>query len=83
MYLDSLRWYCEQCKQVVYEESFYCTDLGKQLKPVIDAWAANPERRYLSHSLIVANANPVVFKMQQNNVCLKIYILDWDVTIFV
>lgn len=43
--LDSLRWYCEQCKKVVYEETFYCTDLGKQLKPVIERWAEQEELR--------------------------------------
>ncbi|KAJ3301966.1 3-hydroxyanthranilic acid dioxygenase [Kappamyces sp. JEL0829] len=43
--LDSLRWYCEKCEAVVYQESFYCTDLGVQLKPVIEAWAQDAQRR--------------------------------------
>jgi 3-hydroxyanthranilate 3,4-dioxygenase len=45
--LDTLRWYCEKedCKSVVYEESFYCVNLGTQLKPVIDAYFANDEKR--------------------------------------
>ncbi|KAJ3410332.1 3-hydroxyanthranilic acid dioxygenase [Chytridiales sp. JEL 0842] len=43
--LDGLRWYCEGCKAVVYEERFYCTDLGTQLKPVIEKWAAHEELR--------------------------------------
>ncbi|KAI8607388.1 3-hydroxyanthranilic acid dioxygenase, required for the de novo biosynthesis of NAD from tryptophan [Chytriomyces sp. MP71] len=44
---DSLRWYCERedCRKVVYEESFYCTNLGVQLKPVIEKFAASEELR--------------------------------------
>ena len=30
---DSLVWFCEKCREEVYKESFYCTDLGMQLKP--------------------------------------------------
>jgi hypothetical protein len=29
---DHLRWYCDACCAIVYEESFFCTDLGSQLK---------------------------------------------------
>jgi 3-hydroxyanthranilate 3,4-dioxygenase len=31
-------WYCESCRAIVYEESFYCVDLGKQLKHVIEKY---------------------------------------------
>ncbi|KAJ3242431.1 3-hydroxyanthranilic acid dioxygenase [Chytriomyces hyalinus] len=45
--LDSLRWYCERedCREIVYQESFYCTNLGIQLKPVIEKFAASAELR--------------------------------------
>ncbi|KAF9896117.1 3-hydroxyanthranilic acid dioxygenase, partial [Lobosporangium transversale] len=43
--LDRLRWYCEQCKEIVYEDSFHCVDLGKQLAPVIKRYAAEIELR--------------------------------------
>lgn len=33
---DHLRWYCEACGKVLYDESFHCTDLGTQLKPIIE-----------------------------------------------
>ncbi|KAJ1536139.1 3-hydroxyanthranilic acid dioxygenase [Nowakowskiella sp. JEL0078] len=38
---DELRWYCSQCagegaQQIVHSETFYCTDLGSQLKPPND-----------------------------------------------
>lgn len=44
--IDSLRWYCEKCREIVYQESFYCVDLGVQLKPVIDKWTSEPQRRW-------------------------------------
>lgn len=43
--LDTLRWYCEECKSVVYEESFYCVNLGTQLKPVIEAYFGDDGKR--------------------------------------
>ena len=47
--LDRLRWYCEQCKKVVYEEAFHCTDLGSQLKPVIEKYFADDALRTCSY----------------------------------
>jgi len=43
--IDRLRWYCEQCKAIVYEESFHCTDLGIQLKPIIERYASDATLR--------------------------------------
>ncbi|EXX59159.1 3-hydroxyanthranilate 3,4-dioxygenase [Rhizophagus irregularis DAOM 197198w] len=43
--IDRLRWYCEQCKEIVYEESFHCTDLGTQLKPIIQKYAMTEDLR--------------------------------------
>ncbi|KAF9351636.1 3-hydroxyanthranilic acid dioxygenase, partial [Mortierella sp. NVP85] len=43
--LDRLRWYCDECKQIVYEESFVCVDLGKQLAPVIQKYAGDVSLR--------------------------------------
>ncbi|KAJ3272445.1 3-hydroxyanthranilic acid dioxygenase [Terramyces sp. JEL0728] len=42
---DTLRWYCEACKEIVYQESFYCTNLGVQLKPVIEKYANDASLR--------------------------------------
>lgn len=42
---DALRWYCEKCKEIVYEEWFHCTDLGTQLKPVIERYRTKTENR--------------------------------------
>ena len=42
---DSLIWYCQECFKMVHSESFYCTDLGIQLKPVINNWLNSKELR--------------------------------------
>ena len=47
--LDRLRWYCEKGKHekpaVIREEVFHVTDLGTQLKPLINAWMTTEEFR--------------------------------------
>ncbi|KAJ7720285.1 3-hydroxyanthranilic acid dioxygenase [Mycena maculata] len=47
--LDRLRWYCRSGAHaeptVIYEEAFHVTDLGTQLKPVIQRWQASEEVR--------------------------------------
>ncbi|KAJ1971642.1 3-hydroxyanthranilic acid dioxygenase [Dimargaris verticillata] len=43
--IDTLRWYCEQCHETVYEESFFCQDLGKDLKPIVERYAGNESLR--------------------------------------
>lgn len=42
---DHLRWYCEQCGEILYDESFHCTDLGTQLKPVIEKFHGDEKLR--------------------------------------
>ncbi|KAK4516377.1 uncharacterized protein ATC70_011348 [Mucor velutinosus] len=46
-HIDSLRWYCEKenCREIVYQESFHCVDLGTQLKPVIERFAESEALR--------------------------------------
>lgn len=42
---DRLRWYCTGCKDVLYEESFFCVDLGTQVKDAILAFDGNMDAR--------------------------------------
>ncbi|SAM08127.1 hypothetical protein [Absidia glauca] len=46
-HIDKLRWYCEQtaCRNIIYEDSFHCTDLGTQLKPIVERFATTEELR--------------------------------------
>ncbi|KAF9462537.1 3-hydroxyanthranilic acid dioxygenase [Collybia nuda] len=47
--IDRLRWYCPSPVHseptIIYEESFHVTDLGTQLKPVIEKWMNQEELR--------------------------------------
>ncbi|KAK3714671.1 3-hydroxyanthranilic acid dioxygenase [Vermiconidia calcicola] len=36
--VDTLRWYCQGCGEKVHEASFYCTDLGTQIKAAVNAF---------------------------------------------
>jgi len=42
---DSLRWYCERCSEILHEVSFQLTDLGSQLKPIIESFHADEALR--------------------------------------
>ena len=37
---DSMRWYCQECKNIIYEEFFLCADVATQLKEIIGKWNA-------------------------------------------
>ncbi len=43
--LDHLRWYCEQCGEVLHDASFQLEDLGTQLKPIIENFYADESVR--------------------------------------
>lgn len=51
--LDRMRWYCAHCRAgdtaaspvIVHEAAFHCTDLGSQIKEVVDDFRASPEKR--------------------------------------
>ena len=34
--VDTLRWYCQNCGEIVHEASFHCTDLGTQIKEAVE-----------------------------------------------
>lgn len=44
---DGLRWYVDfhSCEEVLWERYFHCTDLGKDLVPVVEAFHASEEYR--------------------------------------
>lgn len=43
--LDRLRWYCQDCGEKVHEVSFYCTDLGSQLKDAVNKFKEDTTAR--------------------------------------
>ena len=42
---DGLRWYCQDCREIVAERRFVCTDLGSQIKEAVQAFEADREAR--------------------------------------
>jgi 3-hydroxyanthranilate 3,4-dioxygenase len=42
---DRLRWYCQDCEQIVFEFAFHCTDLGTQIKEAVNSFAADDQKR--------------------------------------
>jgi len=61
---DKLRWYCpnESCRKLIHEASFYCTDLGNQVKEAVVEFTSRPkdERVCQSCGVGVAGERPVV-----------------------
>ncbi|KAI9833469.1 MAG: 3-hydroxyanthranilic acid dioxygenase [Sarea resinae] len=47
--VDRLRWYCQQCRHVVHEAAFHCTDLGTQVKEAVNAFRDDLESRKCGH----------------------------------
>lgn len=43
--VDALRWYCRNCGGIVWEERFVCSDLGTQVKEVVERFGADEARR--------------------------------------
>ena len=42
---DGLRWYCERCHGVVFEQFFALTDITTQIRAAIEAWESDEGRR--------------------------------------
>ncbi|GJD10000.1 3-hydroxyanthranilate 3,4-dioxygenase [Galdieria sulphuraria] len=43
--LDELRWYCESCHSIIYQETLFCDDLVLDLPPIIEKYYANESLR--------------------------------------
>lgn len=53
---DKMRWYCDDCHAIVYEEEFYMNDLGTQVKQAIELF--NTEVRKCPECGKVAHSKP-------------------------
>ena len=42
---DHLRWFCEQCGEMLHDSNFQLVDLGKQLKPLMEDFWADERKR--------------------------------------
>lgn len=55
---DRLRWYCQNCKTIVNEEAFHCTDLGTQIKDAVNAFKASEDKRKCNNCGAIADVVP-------------------------
>jgi 3-hydroxyanthranilate 3,4-dioxygenase len=65
--LDRLRWYCTNCKNVVNEQSFHCTDLGSQIKEAVNGFKESEERRKCGHCGTLASSAPAPGSIEDPN----------------
>lgn len=65
--LDRLRWYCNNCHNVVDEAVFHCTDLGTQIKEAVNAFKDDEKRRICSKCGTVAESAPRPGEIQDPN----------------
>ncbi len=46
--LDRLRWYCQNCGEIVHEDSFHCANLGTQIKDAVNRFKEDKRARTCS-----------------------------------
>jgi 3-hydroxyanthranilate 3,4-dioxygenase len=56
--IDRLRWYCPGCGEQVHQASFFCTDLGTQIKDAVNAFKEDKEARTCKKCGTVCDAAP-------------------------
>lgn len=58
--LDRLRWYCpnSECRKIVHEMAFHCTDLGTQIKAGVEAFGADEQARTCKSCGTLAQTRP-------------------------
>lgn len=42
---DEMRWYCRDCGELLWQKRFICTDLGSQIKQVIEEFDADEAKK--------------------------------------
>jgi 3-hydroxyanthranilate 3,4-dioxygenase len=65
--IDRMRWYCQNCGEIVHEASFHCTDLGTQIKEAVNAFKADEEARKCKNCGELAEAAPKPGSIQDPN----------------
>jgi 3-hydroxyanthranilate 3,4-dioxygenase len=56
--LDRMRWYCANCREVVHEAAFHCTDLGTQIKKAVEDFKGDDGKRKCGKCGEMAEAAP-------------------------
>ncbi|TID16759.1 3-hydroxyanthranilate 3-4-dioxygenase [Venturia nashicola] len=56
--VDKLRWYCQDCRGLVHEKEFHCTDLGTQIKAAVEAFGRDREARTCRECGAICDVRP-------------------------
>ncbi|KAI1142733.1 3-hydroxyanthranilic acid dioxygenase [Hypoxylon sp. FL0543] len=56
--IDRMRWYCQECGEIVHEAAFHCVDLGTQIKAAIETFMSSEENRKCKKCGAIANSVP-------------------------
>lgn len=56
--VDRLRWYCQNCRDIVHEAAFHCTDLGTQIKEAVNGFRDDMDRRKCKACGEIADVTP-------------------------
>ena len=65
--LDRMRWYCAECKEIVHEAAFHCTDLGTQIKTAVEDFKADHDKRTCGKCGALADWAPKAGSIQDPN----------------
>lgn len=55
---DAMRWYCPNCKELVYQADFHLTDLGTQIKEAIEDFESDIQHKTCKNCGTVVKARP-------------------------
>ncbi|CAK7205648.1 3-hydroxyanthranilic acid dioxygenase [Sporothrix eucalyptigena] len=67
--IDRMRWYCAKpdCREIVHEAAFHCTNLGTQIKAAVEAFRASESDRTCSKCGTLADWAPPPGSIQDPN----------------
>lgn len=64
---DKMRWYCQNCQNLVHEAAFHCTDLGTQIKAAVEEFKSNTDIRKCNVCGEMAESAPKPFSIRDPN----------------
>ncbi|RMZ90905.1 hypothetical protein DV736_g1855, partial [Chaetothyriales sp. CBS 134916] len=63
--IDRMRWYCKNCRSILHEAAFHCSDLGTQIKEAVVAFEKDMDARTCKECGAVNDSKPGPGEIQQ------------------
>lgn len=65
--IDRMRWYCRnpECREIVHEAAFHCSDLGSQIKGAVQAFEGDMDARTCGKCGTVNDSKPAPGEIEQ------------------